>query len=164
MTDLSEQRRLEAAHAPAVQRVVFERLGKAYRSGETTVQALQEVDFGIAAGEVFGIIGRSGAGKSTLLRAINRLESPSSGRVLVNGSDVAALDEPALRRLRRRIGMIFQHFNLLSAKTVWENVALPLRVAGVPAAAIEERVGFLLELVGLADKRDIYPAKLSGGQ
>ncbi|HVR49563.1 MAG TPA: ATP-binding cassette domain-containing protein, partial [Pseudorhodoferax sp.] len=180
MTDLSEQARLHpaarAAAGEAVQavqavqgaagpdRVVFEHLGKTYRSGAATVEALHGVHFGIAAGEVFGIIGRSGAGKSTLLRAINGLESPSSGRVLVNGSDVAQLDEPALRRLRRRIGMIFQHFNLLSAKTVWENVALPLRVDGVPAAAIDQRVGFLLELVGLADKRDVYPAKLSGGQ
>ncbi|RCW73747.1 methionine ABC transporter ATP-binding protein [Pseudorhodoferax soli] len=166
MTDLSEQRRLQAADVapPTAQRVVFERLGKAYRSGAATLQALQDVDFGIAPGEVFGIIGRSGAGKSTLLRVINRLEAPSSGRVLVNGTDVATLDEPALRHLRRRIGMIFQHFNLLSAKTVWENVALPLRVAGVPAAAIERRVGFLLDLVGLSAKRDVYPAKLSGGQ
>ena len=164
MTDLSEQRRLQRAAPPALQRVVFERLGKTYRSGAANVQALQDVDFDIAAGEVFGIIGRSGAGKSTLLRTINRLESPSSGRVLVNGTDVAALDERALQRLRRRIGMIFQHFNLLSAKTVWENVALPLRVAGVPAAAIEQRVGFLLDLVGLAAKRDVYPARLSGGQ
>lgn len=144
--------------------VTFENLGKVYRSsaGETT--ALNEVDLNIEAGEVFGIIGRSGAGKSSLLRTINRLETPTSGRVLIDGEDIAALDEAGLVRLRRRIGMIFQHFNLLTAKTVRENVALPLLVAGVSKTEIRTRVDQVLALVGLEGKGDTYPSRLSGGQ
>lgn len=144
--------------------IVFEGLQKRYQSAQGVVTALSEVSFSIARGEVFGIIGRSGAGKSTLLRSINMLERPSAGRVLVDGVDVGQLDENALVGLRRRIGMIFQHFNLLSAKTVYENVALPLRVAGVKPAAARVRVEALLDLVGLRDKADVYPSKLSGGQ
>ncbi|WP_420840740.1 methionine ABC transporter ATP-binding protein [Herbaspirillum robiniae] len=144
--------------------VSFSRVSKRYAGAAHGVLALEEVSFEVRRGEVFGIIGRSGAGKSTLLRTINALELPSSGAVKVNGTDVGALGEDALVALRRRIGMIFQHFNLLSAKTVRENVALPLRVAGVPPQRIGERVDALLALVGLADKADVYPAKLSGGQ
>ena len=156
-----------AASAPAVRgggTIRIEGLGKTYRSGAGEVQALAGIELDIAAGEVFGIIGRSGAGKSSLLRTINRLEHPSAGRVLVDGQDIAALDEAGLVALRRRVGMIFQHFNLLSAKTVRENVALPLRVAGLPAAEIGPRVDQALELVGLAGKGDTYPSRLSGGQ
>ena len=144
--------------------IVFESLQKQYQGAAGPVTALSNVSFSIARGEVFGIIGRSGAGKSTLLRSINMLERPSAGRVLVDGVDVGSLDEDALVGLRRRIGMIFQHFNLLSAKTVAENVALPLRVAGVKPAAARARVEALLEMVGLRDKADVYPSKLSGGQ
>ncbi|OAE62723.1 methionine ABC transporter ATP-binding protein [Achromobacter insolitus] len=144
--------------------IVFDGLQKRYEGAQGPVAALSDVSFSIARGEVFGIIGRSGAGKSTLLRSINMLERPSAGRVLVDGVDVGGLDENALVGLRRRIGMIFQHFNLLSAKTVAENVALPLRVAGVKPAAARARADELLELVGLRDKADVYPAKLSGGQ
>jgi D-methionine transport system ATP-binding protein len=144
--------------------IVFEGLQKRYQSAQGTVAALSDVSFQVARGEVFGIIGRSGAGKSTLLRSINMLERPSAGRVLVDGVDVGQLDEDALVGLRRRIGMIFQHFNLLSAKTVAENVALPLRVAGVAPAAARGRVEALLDMVGLRDKADVYPSKLSGGQ
>ncbi|MDM0085875.1 MULTISPECIES: ATP-binding cassette domain-containing protein [unclassified Variovorax] len=166
MTDLSEIRHVargarEEAHGASI---VFERVGKHYEGKAGRTQALAGIDFRIETGEVFGIIGRSGAGKSTLLRTVNRLEAPTEGRVLVHGTDVGTLDEDALVKLRRRTGMIFQHFNLLSAKTVWDNVALPLRVAGVPREAIERKVGALLELVGLAAKRDAYPAQLSGGQ
>ncbi|CAO3424475.1 Methionine ABC transporter ATP-binding protein [Azospirillum doebereinerae] len=139
----------------------FDGVGKTYPGG---VQALFEQSFVIRRGSVFGIIGRSGAGKSTLLRAINMLERPSAGRVLIDGVDVGALGEDALVGLRRRIGMIFQHFNLLSAKTVRENVGLPLKVAGVGAAETRRRVDELLDLVGLADKADVHPSKLSGGQ
>jgi len=142
--------------------IVFEQLGKHYPGAPAA--ALQDVSFTVARAEVFGIIGRSGAGKSTLLRTINMLERPSAGQVRVDGVDVGTLDEDGLVALRRRIGMIFQHFNLLSAKTVFENVALPLRVAGVPRAEIVPRVMALLELVGLADKAQVYPATLSGGQ
>jgi D-methionine transport system ATP-binding protein len=144
--------------------IVFDGLQKRYPSAQGVVTALADVSFSVARGEVFGIIGRSGAGKSTLLRSINMLERPSAGRVQVDGVDVGQLDEDALVGLRRRIGMIFQHFNLLSAKTVAENVALPLRVAGVKPAAARARVEALLDMVGLRDKADVYPSKLSGGQ
>ncbi|MFG6082713.1 methionine ABC transporter ATP-binding protein [Paracoccus litorisediminis] len=144
--------------------VRLEGLGKTYRSAAGEVQALQGIDLDIRAGEIFGIIGRSGAGKSSLLRVINRLEQPTSGRVLVDGQDIAGINEAGLVALRRRVGMIFQHFNLLSAKTVRENVALPLRVAGVPTAEIAQRVDQALELVGLTGKGGTYPSRLSGGQ
>ncbi|WP_415806268.1 methionine ABC transporter ATP-binding protein [Bordetella muralis] len=144
--------------------VAFRHLSKIYRSSAGAVTALQDIDLDIAPGSIFGIIGRSGAGKSSLLRTINRLERPTGGQVLVDGVDIASLSESELVQLRRRIGMIFQHFNLLSAKTVYENVALPLKVAGVSPRAIAERVQELLQLVGLQDKADTYPSRLSGGQ
>jgi D-methionine transport system ATP-binding protein len=144
--------------------VRFEALGKTYLSAAGPVQALQDITLDIAAGSIFGIIGRSGAGKSSLLRTINRLEQPSTGRVLVDGVDVSTLDAAGLVALRRRVGMVFQHFNLLSAKTVWDNVALPLRVAGWSRERIRERVDQALALVGLQDKQATYPRRLSGGQ
>ncbi|MBK1615636.1 methionine ABC transporter ATP-binding protein [Rubrivivax gelatinosus] len=146
---------------PAEPHLRFERIEKTYAGG---VRALRGISFEVRRGSVFGIIGRSGAGKSTLLRAINMLERPSAGTVRIDGIDVGALPEAELLRLRRRIGMIFQHFNLLAAKTVRDNVGLPLKVAGVGAAEVRRRVDALLDLVGLADKAEVYPAKLSGGQ
>ncbi|VVE39800.1 ABC transporter ATP-binding protein [Pandoraea aquatica] len=154
--------RLPTAAAREVAHITFDGLGKIYPGASSA--ALQDIAFAVHRGESFGIIGRSGAGKSTLLRTINALELPSTGQVKVDGVDVASLDEAALVGLRRRVGMIFQHFNLLSAKTVFENVALPLRVAGVPKAQIAPRVNELLALVGLSGKADAYPAMLSGGQ
>jgi D-methionine transport system ATP-binding protein len=159
----SPARQAPAAGTPAGS-VVFDRLGKQYDSSAGPVAALQDISLEIPTGSIFGIIGRSGAGKSSLLRTINRLESPTSGRVLVDGIDIAGLDDDGLVALRRRIGMVFQHFNLLAAKTVYENVALPLRVAGVRPAELRRRVDELLALVGLADKHRTYPARLSGGQ
>ena len=144
--------------------ITFTGVGKSYRGQNGPVQALSAVDFDIRHGEVFGIIGRSGAGKSTLLRTINALETPTQGRVHIHGVNPAELNEDALVGLRRKIGMIFQHFNLLSAKTVYENVALPLRVAGEKPATIDARVKELLQLVGLGDKGHAYPSQLSGGQ
>ncbi|WP_443692788.1 methionine ABC transporter ATP-binding protein [Pseudomonas protegens] len=144
--------------------VRFIGLGKTYQGQQGPVQALHGIDLAIQRGEVFGIIGRSGAGKSSLIRTINRLEQPSSGRVLIDQVDIGDFDEDRLVALRRRIGMIFQHFNLMSAKTVWHNVELPLKVAGVPKAERERKVRELLELVGLKDKHRAYPAQLSGGQ
>ncbi len=144
--------------------VRFEQVSKRYPGAASGRDALQGIDVHIEPGQIFGIIGRSGAGKSSLLRTINRLESVSSGRVLVDGEDISQFGERQLVALRRRIGMVFQHFNLLSAKTVWQNVALPLKVAGHPAAEIRQRVDELLALVGLSDKRDVYPSRLSGGQ
>lgn len=126
--------------------------------------ALSGVDLDVRQGEIFGIIGRSGAGKSTLVRLLNGLESPSSGRVSVDGIDVASLDAAGLRLLRRRVAMIFQNFGLLSSATAAQNVAFPLQVAGEAAAAIRPRVAELLGLVGLTDHAGKYPAQLSGGQ
>ena len=128
------------------------------------VQALRGIDLSIAAGEVFGIIGRSGAGKSSLVRNINLLNRPTTGQVIVNGQDLTAMDDAKLRSARREIGMVFQHFNLLSSRTVFDNAALPLELAGLSKAAIKKRVDPLLDLVGLAALSDRYPAQLSGGQ
>lgn len=143
----------------------FHHVHKAYRVNGRDIAALQPTDLNIARGEVFGIIGHSGAGKSTLLRLINRLEEPSGGRIGVDGEDVTALDATGLRRFRQQVGMIFQHFNLLSSKTVADNIALPLKLAGeLSASAIDQRVTELLERVGLSDHAKKYPAQLSGGQ
>jgi D-methionine transport system ATP-binding protein len=140
-------------------------VGKTYQTPTGSFQALRGVDLEIAKGEIFGIIGRSGAGKSTLLRMINLLERPTTGRVLVEGTDVTDLDGEPLRRLRQRVGIIFQHFNLLNSKTVQENVRLPLRVAGeLGRPAQDRRVAEMLELVGLARHAAKYPAQLSGGE
>jgi D-methionine transport system ATP-binding protein len=147
---------LDSAH------VRFIGLGKTYPG--QSAPALEAIDLNIQRGEIFGIIGRSGAGKSSLIRTINRLEQPSTGRVLIDQVDIGEFDEDRLVRLRRRIGMIFQHFNLMSAKTVWQNVELPLKVAGVPKAQRQRKVAELLELVGLEQKHQAYPAQLSGGQ
>ncbi|WP_373413610.1 methionine ABC transporter ATP-binding protein [Ensifer aridi] len=146
--------------------VVFDAVSKRFAAsgGNAAFTALDNVSLTVARGSITGIIGRSGAGKSTLIRLVNGLEKPSSGKVLVDGVDVGALDEAGLRDLRRSVGMIFQHFNLLSSRTVFGNVALPLEIAGMDRRAIEQRVRPLLDLVGLADKHGRYPAELSGGQ
>jgi D-methionine transport system ATP-binding protein len=128
------------------------------------VKALDGIELSVPRGQILGVIGRSGAGKSTLIRLINGLEKPSSGQVRVNGVEVSSLDESSLREVRRSIGMIFQHFNLLSSRTAFQNVALPLEIAGVPKREIRRIVEPLLETVGLSDKRDRYPSELSGGQ
>ncbi len=142
----------------------FHQVHKAYRVSGRDIPALQPCDLHIDRGEVFGIIGHSGAGKSTLLRLINRLEEPSGGRIDIDGVDVTALGADGLRSFRQQVGMIFQHFNLLSSKTVAANVAMPLKLAGVANAEIEQRVAALLERVGLQDHANKYPAQLSGGQ
>ncbi|MGF6091871.1 methionine ABC transporter ATP-binding protein [Pseudomonas sp. 18173] len=151
------------ALAPAVH-IRLVGLGKHYRVGQQSVQALHDINLDIRRGEVFGIIGRSGAGKSSLLRSLNRLETPSSGQVLIEGEDIVGFDRARLAGLRQRTGMIFQHFNLMASRTVGDNVGLPLRLAGIGRAERERRVDELLRLVGLEDKRDAYPAQLSGGQ
>jgi D-methionine transport system ATP-binding protein len=165
--DVPEQRNAQQGERhPDLNRahVRFVGLGKTYNGQQGPVAALHGIDLAIQRGEVFGIIGRSGAGKSSLIRTINRLEQPSSGRVLIDQVDIGEFDEDRLVALRRRIGMIFQHFNLMSAKTVWQNVELPLKVAGVPKEKRERKVRELLELVGLEGKHKAYPAQLSGGQ
>ncbi len=162
--DAPASRASDVERNETVAAVVFDGAGKVFAGPRGPAVALANVQLSVARGEVFGIIGRSGAGKSTLLRLVNGLEKTTSGAVLVNGISVGGLDERGLVSLRRRIGMVFQHFNLLSAKTVRDNIALPLKIAGVPRAAIDAKVNALLELVGLSAKRDAYPASLSGGQ
>jgi D-methionine transport system ATP-binding protein len=126
--------------------------------------ALDGISLSVRKGEIVGIIGRSGAGKSTLIRCLNGLERPDSGEIEIEGRSITGLDEKELQPLRRRVGMIFQHFNLLSAKTVEENVALPLQIAGVAKADRLRRAHELLDLVGLSEKARAYPSSLSGGQ
>jgi len=130
--------------------------------GETP--AVRDISFTLARGDVLGVIGRSGAGKSTLLRCLNGLERPDTGRIIIDGEDITGRSEQQLRAIRQRIGMIFQHFNLLSAKTVLDNVTLPLKLSGVGRAERRTRGLELLDTVGLGDKADSYPARLSGGQ
>jgi D-methionine transport system ATP-binding protein len=156
------------AHAPATAdaMVRFEAVSKAYPAyrDKPSVQALRDVDFAIPRGSITGVIGRSGAGKSSLVRLINGLEKPSAGRVIVDNSDISALAGRELRLAQRSIGMIFQHFNLLSSRTAADNIALPLEIAGWSKAEIAVRVEELLDLVGISDKYDRYPSELSGGQ
>jgi len=142
----------------------LEGVTKRFRSAAGERVALDGVDLTVAAGQVFGVVGRSGAGKSTLIRAINLLERPDEGRVTVDGQEITALSPAALRAARRRIGMIFQHFNLLNAKTIAENVAFPLRLEGRPGAEVDRRVAELLERLGLSEHARKHPAQLSGGQ
>lgn len=137
---------------------------KTYLIGKTSITALKNIDLEINKGEIFGIIGTSGAGKSTLIRCVNLLEKPDKGKVFVDGEELTALGESALRTARRKIGMIFQHFNLLSSKTVFDNVALPLKLAGFTPQEIKRRVLALLELTHIKDKQHHYPKQLSGGQ
>ncbi|TYR75364.1 methionine ABC transporter ATP-binding protein [Rossellomorea vietnamensis] len=139
-------------------------LTKTYESGDTPVRALDGIDLKINEGEIFGVIGFSGAGKSSLIRCVNWLERPTSGSVIVDGKDLTTLSPKEIRAVKRNIGMIFQHFNLLNSKTVFANVAMPLKLAKVPKEEIRERVTELLEFVGLEDKADYYPDQLSGGQ
>ena len=128
------------------------------------VHALRGINLRIERGTIYGIVGLSGAGKSTLIRCINLLERPTSGEVIIDGHDLTAMNESELREERRHIGMIFQHFNLLSSATVYDNVAFPLKLAGKSMDEIRPKVTELLALVGLADKADAYPSHLSGGQ
>ncbi|HSH57746.1 MAG TPA: ATP-binding cassette domain-containing protein, partial [Halomonas sp.] len=138
---------------------------KGRRDGDArSVQALKQVDFHVPAGQIHGVIGLSGAGKSTLIRCVNLLERPTTGTVTVDGRELTGLSRQALNQARHGMGMIFQHFNLLTNRTVFANVALPLELMGMPRAEIRSRVTPLLELVGLADKASQHPAQLSGGQ
>lgn len=132
------------------------------KNGELT--AVDHVNLSIQKGEIFGIIGYSGAGKSTLIRLLNGLEKPTSGTVMVNGLEISSIKGKELRLARQKISMIFQHFNLLWSRTVAENIAFPLEIAGVPKEEREKRVHELIELVGLSGRADAYPSQLSGGQ
>ncbi|WP_207283885.1 methionine ABC transporter ATP-binding protein [Pseudomonas sp. FW300-N2F2] len=145
--------------------IEFQDVHKTYRVAGRDIPALHPTSLKIENGQVFGLIGHSGAGKSTLLRLINRLEDSTGGKIIVDGEEVTALDASGLRRFRQQVGMIFQHFNLLASKTVADNVALPLTLAGeLSRSEIDQRVAELLARVGLSDHAKKYPAQLSGGQ
>lgn len=139
-------------------------VSKTFEQKGVRVEAVKQANIQIHKGEIFGVIGYSGAGKSSLLRCINYLEKPTSGSIQINGVEMSQLNENDLRMMRRKIGMIFQHFNLLSSGTVYQNVAAPLQLAKVPRKMIDAKVRELLELVGLEDKEKSYPRQLSGGQ
>jgi D-methionine transport system ATP-binding protein len=174
--NLTEQRRASAAAGGGLRNGLGTWAQREAFRGETVLRlvdvskrfgatpAIDGVSFEVSRGEIVGVIGRSGAGKSTLIRCLNGLEKPDSGRIEVLGEDIAPLGERELRKVRLRVGMIFQHFNLLSSKTVADNIALPLKIAGRTQSERRDRVRALLWLVGLEDKATAYPAQLSGGQ
>lgn len=144
--------------------IEIKNVNKSYKNKNLNVEALRNISIHVGKGDIFGIIGYSGAGKSTLIRCINLLERPDSGEVIVNGIDITKISEKNLRMTRQKIGMIFQHFNLLKYSTVYENVAFPLFHTEITKTNIKKKVYELLELVGLTDKALSYPSQLSGGQ
>ena len=144
--------------------VSLENVSKIYKTKNGDVEALRNVSLTVEKGEILGIVGFSGAGKSTLVHTINLLERPSEGRVVLNGTDLTSLPEKELRRQRRRIGMIFQQFELYDSRTVFQNIAFPLQYSGLSRQQIAEKVHRLLHLVSLEDREKMYPSELSGGQ
>ncbi|WP_227396283.1 methionine ABC transporter ATP-binding protein [Jeotgalibacillus aurantiacus] len=144
--------------------IQFENVKKTYGEGQEAVHALKGIDLTVETGEIYGVIGFSGAGKSSLIRCVNWLEQPTEGKVLIHGQDLNSRSKQEIRTIRKDIGMIFQHFNLLNSKTVFQNVATPLLLSREPKDKIRNRVTELLDFVGLGDKADQYPDQLSGGQ
>ncbi|AEF16770.1 Phosphonate-transporting ATPase [Thermoanaerobacterium xylanolyticum LX-11] len=144
--------------------IEIKNLSKVYNTNGKDVVALKDINLTISDGEIYGIMGLSGAGKSSLIRCINMLEKPTSGSILINGVEMTKLKPKELRNMRKKIGMIFQHFNLLMNSTVYENIAFPLKISKVSDSAIKKRVDELLDVVDLKDKKYAYPAQLSGGQ
>ena len=142
----------------------IEGLHKTFRNKKEKNEVLKGIDLSIEKGDIFGIVGFSGAGKSTLVRCINRLEEPDSGKIWIGDTEITALGKRALTERRKKIGMIFQQFNLFDSMTVAKNVAYPLKLLKTPKKEINEKVDKLLELVGLSDKKNAYPGSLSGGQ
>ena len=142
----------------------FEHLSKTFQTKDGAFEALKDVSFEIEKGDIYGVIGYSGAGKSTLIRMVNALERPTSGKIFVEDKDIGSLSAKELRSLRKGIGMIFQQFNLLESKTIYDNVAIALKLNGTPKKDIKTRVNELLEFVELSDKKSYYPGQLSGGQ
>lgn len=139
-------------------------VSKKFQTKQGTIIAVDDVNLDIKQGEIFGIIGYSGAGKSTLIRLLNGLEKPTAGQIIVNGKEITTIKEDKLRQVRHKVSMIFQHFNLLWSRTVAENIAFPLEIAGVPKDQRTARVNELIELVGLEGRGNYYPSQLSGGQ
>ena len=144
--------------------IKLKQVSKTFDTKSGNLHAVKDVNLEIQDGEIFGIIGFSGAGKSTLVRCINLLERPTQGRGLIDEVDLMDLDEKKLREVRKKIGMIFQHFNLMRSRTVYKNIEFPLKKTKLTKNEREEKIASLLELVGLTDKRDAYPSQLSGGQ
>lgn len=144
--------------------IVLSNISKVFDNGKLALTAVDNVNLTIEQGQIYGIIGYSGAGKSTLIRLLNGLEKPSAGSVTINGQDISAAKGEALRQARLKISMVFQHFNLLWSRTVKENIAFSMQIAGVPKAQIQARVAELVELVGLKGRENAYPSQLSGGQ
>ncbi len=142
----------------------FEHLSKTFKTNGGDFEALKDVSLEIEKGDIYGIIGYSGAGKSTLVRMVNALEKPTKGKVFVEGRDLSNLNPKELRDLRKGIGMIFQQFNLLESKTIYDNVAIALKLSGTPKKDIDKRVNELLDFVELSEKKSSYPGQLSGGQ
>jgi len=144
--------------------IELKNISKIYKRNNTETQALKDINLHINKGDIFGVIGFSGAGKSTLIRLVNYLEKPTKGKVIINNHDLNHYPVRQLRKLRKDIGMIFQHFNLLNSKTIYQNIAIPLVLEKENKKIIQKRVIELLEFVGLEDKVDSYPNELSGGQ
>jgi D-methionine transport system ATP-binding protein len=144
--------------------IEFSNISKVFKTKDRQVHAVQNVNLEVHKGDIFGIIGFSGAGKSTLLRLVNLLETPSTGSIKIQGTDIASLSQKELRKLRQRIGMIFQNFNLMTSRTVAGNIGYPLKLAGTSKQEIERRTAELLKFVGLSDKAKDFPEQLSGGQ
>lgn len=144
--------------------IFLQQVSKTYVSKNQSVKALKEVNLHVSQGEIFGIVGYSGAGKSTLIRCINLLERPTTGKIIVDQKELTGLSEKELRQSRKKIGMIFQHFNLMKARNVFQNIAYPLKGSGLSKTETETKVLELLDLVGLKDKVSAYPSQLSGGQ
>ncbi|GLB60867.1 methionine ABC transporter ATP-binding protein [Cytobacillus sp. NCCP-133] len=144
--------------------IEIKELVKVYEMKKGSVMGVDHVTLTVEKGEIFGIVGYSGAGKSSLLRCLNLLETPTSGEIKIDGLSLTALGKKDLRKARLKIGMIFQHFHLVSSKTVYENIAFALKAAHKTKSQIDARVKELLDMVGLTDKRDVYPSQLSGGQ
>ena len=142
----------------------LENVSKTFTDSNKEVHAVNNVSLTINDGDIFGIIGFSGAGKSTLVRCINLLEKPTDGKVFVDDAEITALSGKELRKARKKIGMIFQHFNLMPSRTIFGNVAYPLRGSGLSKEEIKEKVHHLLELVGISEKENAFPSQLSGGQ
>lgn len=142
----------------------LENISKTFFHNNKPIKALENINIDVPAGQIYGVIGKSGAGKSTLIRCVNLLERPSDGKVFVDNEELTTLSNRQLINIRRKISMIFQHFNLLSSRTVFENIALPLELDGVSKKQIKIKVNQLLKLVDLTEKSNVYPANLSGGQ
>ena len=144
--------------------IYINHLYKTFAQKKNQVEALKDICIHIEKGDIFGIIGMSGAGKSTLLRCLSALEEPTEGEIIIDSINLNGLKTAQLTKLRKDMGVVFQGYNLLMQKTVWENIAFPLKLAGADKETVNKRINELLKLVDLADKKDFYPSQLSGGQ